>query len=101
MPRAAIDLGAVCKRPYLRGLKAVEPLILVVVEHAEQAPAPVVERTGHRHRVDGAVNDTEGTPGGPGHLLTVLDNDLRQMEVGRIIRDKEGLARCVMGNNGV
>ena len=51
--------------------------MLVVVEHAEQAPALRVKRTGHGHGIDRAVDDKERDPGCLHHLLAVLDNDLR------------------------
>src|SRR5262249_15881873 len=84
LPVAAIALGAVFQRPHLCGLKAVEAVMLVVIEHAEQTQTMGVESTGHRHRIDSTVNDKESAAGRQGHLLTVCNNDLRQMQVGWI-----------------
>src|SRR5919198_1441097 len=85
----------------LGGLKALQPLMLVIVEHAEQAQALVVKCTGHGHGIDGPVDHKERCPSGLRHLLAVGDNNLRHMHIGRIIRDKERLARFIMGDDGL
>ena len=75
--------------------------MLVVIEHAQQAQALVVKRTRHGHGIDRAVDDKQGTPGCQGHPLAVCHNDLRQMDVGRIIRHKDGLTGVIMGHHGL
>ena len=100
-PRPALDPRAIRQGVDLCSFKAVQALMLIVVEHAEQAQALLVERTGHGHGIDRPVNDKKDAPGCCTSLLAVGDNDLRQMDVGRIIRDKEGLARVIMGDDGL
>src|SRR5204863_3429647 len=101
LPRSAIDPRAILTGVHFSGLKAVEALMLVIVKHGQQANALVVEGTGYGYRIDGAVDDKECSPCGQGNLVAIGDNDLRHMYVGWIIRDKEGMARCVMGHDGV
>ena len=75
--------------------------MLVVIEHAQQAQALGVERTGQRQGIDRPVDDKESASGCQGHLLAVGENDPRQMDVGRMIRHKDGLASVIMGNHGL
>src|SRR5512144_288773 len=89
-PRPTIDPRAILKRADLGGLKACQTLMLIVVEHREQATALGLERTGQRYRVDRPVDDKEGCANGFHHLLAVLDDDRRSMQVGWIIRQQRG-----------
>ena len=49
--------------------------MLVVIEHAQQAQALVVERTGQGHRIDRPVDDKQGAAGCLRHLLAIGHND--------------------------
>src|SRR2546430_928051 len=100
-PRSAINPGAIRQEGHLGGLKAREPRMLVVVKHAEQAQALLVERTSQGHRIDCPVDDKQSTASRLDHVLAVGHNDLRHMYVGRIIRYKDGLAHFIMGNHGL
>jgi len=51
--------------------------MLVVVEHAEEAPTLLGKCTGQGHGIDRAVDDKERDPGYLHYLLAVLNNDLR------------------------
>src|SRR5205823_5492141 len=46
-PRPTIDLGAIVKGIHQRRLKALQALMLVVIEHAQQPQALVIEGTGY------------------------------------------------------
>ncbi len=75
--------------------------MLVVIEHAQQAQVVVVKRTCQRHRIDRSVDDKQSAPSGLRHFLTVGHNDFRHMDVGWIIRHKDGLASFIMGDHGL
>src|SRR2546422_4809557 len=83
-----IDRGAILQDGHLGGRKAGEASVLVVIEPTQQAQALPVERPGHGHGVDRALDDKKGTPRCQSHLLAIRHNDLRQMDVGWMIRYK-------------
>src|SRR3979411_1650054 len=98
-----LEKGAECKLKgaHLGGLKTFQAMMLVVIEHGEQAKALGVERTGHGHGIDRPVDDKESGPGCLHNLLTVRNNDLRQRHVRGVIGDKERLAGFIMGDDGL
>src|SRR5712691_5465464 len=98
IPLAARERGAIGQAIDHRGLKALEPIVLVIIEHAQQAQTLLVERTRDSDRIDGTVDDQEGDPGSPGHLVTRVDNDLRHMHIRRMVGDKESLALVVVSD---
>src|SRR5882672_4938009 len=100
-PRPPIEPCAIRQAVHLGGLTALQASMLVVIEHAQQAQALVVERTRHGHGIDRAVDDKQRTPGCQGHLLAVCHNDLRQMDIGWIICHKDGLPGGIMGYRGL
>jgi hypothetical protein len=100
-PRPAIDLRAIFQGVHRGGLKALQTSRLVVIEQAQQASALGVECTGQRYCIDRPVDDNEGTPGCQGDLLAVGENDPRHMDVGRMLRHKDGWASFIMGNHSL
>jgi hypothetical protein len=73
----------------------------MIIEHAEKAQGLVVKCPGQGEGIDRTVDDKHRTPSGPGHLLTIGDNELRQVLVRRMVRHKAALARCIMGDDGL
>ena len=65
--------------------------MLVVIEHAQQAP--ILLGKGHRHGqgINRPVDDKHRAAGGLDHLVTVGDDEPREMDVGRMIRHKDGI----------
>ena len=47
------------------------------------------------------IDDKERGPCYRYHLLAIGHNDMRQMHVGRMIGDKERVARFIMGDQGL
>src|SRR4030095_12395143 len=84
-----------------RGFKALQAVMLIIVEHAEEAKILVLKCTGQGQRIGFAVDDKHSDPGGQSHLLTIVDNELRQVPVRRMILHKEALARVIMGDDGL
>ena len=75
--------------------------MLVVIEHTQQAQVLVVKRPGQGHGIDRPVDDKQSAPGGLRHLPAVGHNDLRHMDVGRIIGHKDSLPGVIMGNHAL
>src|ERR671925_659019 len=57
LPEPTIDLCAILARLLQGGFKALQAVMLIVVEHAEEAQLLVVKCTGQGHRIDRAVDD--------------------------------------------
>jgi hypothetical protein len=76
-------------------------MVLVVIEHAQQAP--ILLGKGHRHGqgIDRTIDAKHRAAGGLAHLVTVGADDPREMDVGRMIRHKDGITRFVVGNDGL
>ena len=91
-PRSTIDLTAIVQGPLGCGHKTLEAMMLVVIEHAQQAP--ILLGKGHRHGqgINRTVDDKHRAAGGLDHLVTVGDDEPREMDVGRMIRHKDGIA---------
>ena len=75
--------------------------MLIIIEHAEEAQVLVVKCTGEGEGIDRPVDDKHQAAGRQGHLLTIVDNKLRQVLVRRMILHKEALAHCIMGDGGL
>src|SRR6516162_5830684 len=101
LPWPTIDLCAILSSLLQRGFKALQAVMLIIVEHAEEATVLVGKCTSQGHRIDCAVDDKHRDPSGQGHLLTIVDNELRQVLVRRMILHQEALARCIMGDDGL
>jgi hypothetical protein len=72
--------------------------MLVVIEHTQQAPILLGKRSRHRQRIDRAVDDKQGAAGGRDHLLAVGHDDPRHMDIRRMVLDKDGMTRFVVGD---
>jgi hypothetical protein len=62
--------------------------MLVVIEHTQQAQVFFGKRLGQGHGIDRPVDDKHDAPDSFRHLLAVGHNDVRHMDVGRIIATK-------------
>ena len=74
---------------------------LVVIEHAQYPPGLLGERSGHGLSIDRAIDDKQGAAGGLHPLVAVGHDEPRHLHVGRRILDKDGMARFVMGDDGL
>ena len=75
-PGPLIEPRPVVKGPDFSGLKTLDAVRLIVVEHAKQAQARLVKGLGDGLRLQRPVNHEEIASGNHGHLLTVGHNEL-------------------------
>ncbi len=57
--------------------------------------------TSRSQGIDRPVDDKQGAAGGRHHLFAVGLDDPRQLPVGGMILDKDGLARFIVGHHGL
>src|SRR2546425_9221046 len=70
-PRSTIDLTAIVQSTRGCDLKTLEAMMLVVIEHAQQAPILLGKAHRHGQGIDRTVDDKHRAAGGLDHLLTV------------------------------
>src|SRR5438445_2565356 len=101
VPRSTLDLTAIVQGPLGCGRKTLEAMMLGVIEQAEHAP--ILLGKGHRHGqgIDRTVDDTQRAAGGLDHRVTGGDEEPRAMDVGWMIRHKDGRARGVVSHDGL
>ena len=65
---------------------------------ADGLPSSALDRL---RQADWTIDNKQGRPSGQGALLAIVNDDMRQLHVGRMILYKEGVTRVTVGDDGL